>query len=75
MKKYALMAASAALIATAPAYYAFQANAEEAAPVATQEAAPSVDETAEAPATTEESAAAETPAAGEQPAAEESAAE
>jgi hypothetical protein len=50
MNKYVLMLAAAGLIAAAPVYYAFQANAEEAAPVAEQaadeaaaEEAPAVD--------------------------------
>ncbi len=73
MKKYALMMASAALIASAPAYYAFQANAEEAPKTeaaAPAEAAPAeaaavdcanVPEGTEKPA---ECANSETPAAG-----------
>lgn len=36
MNKYALMLAAVGLIAAAPAYYAFQAQAEEAAAPATQ---------------------------------------
>lgn len=52
MNKYVLMLAAAGLIAAAPAYYAFQAQAEEAAPAAEAaapapaaegEAAPAVD--------------------------------
>lgn len=34
MKTYLLMLAAAGLIATAPVYYAYQAQAEEAAPAA-----------------------------------------
>lgn len=34
MNKYVLMLAAAGLIAAAPAYYAFQAQAEESAPAA-----------------------------------------
>lgn len=36
MNKYVLMLAAAGLIAAAPAYYAFQAQAEEAAPATTE---------------------------------------
>ena len=66
MNKYVLMLASAGLIAAAPAYYAFQAQAEEA-PAATSEEAAKVDcanlpEGAEAPAECTDAAA---PAAGE----------
>lgn len=44
MNKYALMLAAVGLIAAAPAYYAFQAQAEEAAaPAATEGAAAAVD--------------------------------
>lgn len=70
MNKYVLMLAAAGLIAAAPAYYAFQAQAEEAAPAAaTSEEGAKVDcanipEGTEAPAECTEGAA---PAAGEQP--------
>ncbi len=68
MNKYVLMLAAAGLIAAAPAYYAFQAQAEESAPVVSGEAAAPAPEStsAEAPATTDEAApeAAE-PAAGD----------
>lgn len=78
MNKYVLMLAAAGLIAAAPAYYAFQAQAEEAAPAA-EAAAPAgegeaaavdcanLPEGAEKPAECAEAAA---PAAGEAPAAE-----
>lgn len=51
MNKYVLMLAAAGLIAAAPVYYAFQAHADEAAPVAAEEttapeAAPAADATA-----------------------------
>jgi hypothetical protein len=36
MNKYVLMLAAAGLIAAAPAYYAFQAQAEETAPTTTE---------------------------------------
>lgn len=66
MKKYALMLVAAGLIAAAPAYYAFQAQAEEAAPAATTEGAAvdckNIPEGTEAPA---ECADASAPAAGE----------
>lgn len=39
MNKYVLMLAASALIAAAPAYYAFQAQAEEAPASAAEEAA------------------------------------
>lgn len=69
MNKYVLMLAAAGLIAAAPAYYAFQAQAEESAPVVSGEAAAPAPEStsAEAPATTTEEAAPEAaePAAGE----------
>ena len=69
MNKYVLMLAAAGLIAAAPAYYAFQAQADEGAPVVSGEAdATAPDATsAEAPATTTEEAAPEAaePAAGE----------
>ncbi len=45
MNKYVLMLAAAGLIAAAPAYYAFQAQAEEAAPVAEEATASPTDET------------------------------
>lgn len=71
MNKYVLTLAAAALIAAAPAYYAFQAQADEGTPAA--EAAAPADETsadAAAPSTAEEATpeAAE-PASGEMPAA------
>ena len=68
MNKYVLMLAAAGLIAAAPAYYAFQAQAEESDPVVSGEAAAPAPEStsAEAPATTDEATpeAAE-PAAGD----------
>ncbi|HEU4838559.1 MAG TPA: hypothetical protein VFS88_04010 [Micavibrio sp.] len=78
MNKYVLMMAAAGLIAAAPAYYAFQAQAEEVP--ATEEAAPADDAAAEAPATqispvgsvtTEEAAPAADEHAGEKAPAEE----
>ncbi len=68
MNKYVLMLAAAGLIAAAPAYYAFQAQAEESAPVVSGEAAAPAPEStsAEAPATTDEATpAAAEPAAGD----------
>jgi hypothetical protein len=63
MNKYVLMLAAAGLIAAAPAYYAFQAQAEEAAPAATEEAATPADEAAvDAAAAEGEAAPAEAPA-------------
>ncbi len=70
MNKYVLMLAAAGLIAAAPAYYAFQAQAEEAAPATTEapaaEAAKvdcaNIPEGTEAPAECADAAA---PAAGE----------
>ena len=71
MNKYMLMLAAAGLIAAAPAYYAFQAQADEPAPAVTGEAAtPAPDATsAEAPATTTEEGTPEAaePAAGTTP--------
>jgi hypothetical protein len=65
MNKYVLMMAAAGLIAAAPVYYAFQAQAEEA-PATTEEAAPApgfdatkapaAEGAAATPATTEEAA-------------------
>ena len=66
MNKYVLMLAAAGLIAAAPAYYAFQAQAEEAPAAASEEAAKidcaAIPEGTEAPAECAEGAA---PAAGE----------
>lgn len=79
MNKYVLMMAAAGLIAAAPAYYAFQAQAEEAPATQTEEAAPADDAAAQAPATqispvgpitTEEAAAAADEQAGEEAPAE-----
>lgn len=70
MNKYMLMLAAAGLIAAAPAYYAFQAQADEPAPAVTGEAAtPAPEASAEAPATTAEEGTPEAaePAAGETP--------
>jgi hypothetical protein len=72
MNKYVLMLAAAGLIAAAPAYYAFQAQADEGAPAVTGEAAtPAPEASAEAPAqpTDEVAPEAAEPAAGEAPAA------
>jgi hypothetical protein len=81
MNKYVLMMAAAGLIAAAPAYYAFQAQAEEAPATQTEEAAPSpgydgtkapaTEGTAAAPAATEEAAPAADEHAGEKAPAEE----
>jgi hypothetical protein len=66
MNKYVLMLAAAGLIAAAPAYYAFQAQAEEKAPAAGEQAAidcTNIPEGAEVPAECTDKAA---PSAGEQ---------
>ena len=72
MNKYVLTLAAAGLIAAAPAYYAFQAQAEEAPAAASEEAAKvdcaNIPEGTEAPAECTEAAA---PAAGEAAPAEE----
>jgi hypothetical protein len=68
MNKYVLMLAAAGLIAAAPAYYAFQAQADEGVPAVTGEAAaPAPEASAEVPKNPTEEAAPETaePAAGE----------
>ncbi len=62
MNKYVLMLAAAGLIAAAPAYYAFQAQAEEAAPAATEEVATPAEEAAVDAAAEGEAAPAEVPA-------------
>lgn len=65
MNKYVLMLAAAGLIAAAPAYYAFQAQAEEAAPATTEAATvdcANLPEGTEAPAECTDAAA---PAGGE----------
>lgn len=75
MNKYVLMLAASALIAAAPAYYAFQAQAEEAEPAAarsTLNAKPTVadESSADQAAASDDAAAAaahaQTPAAGTQ---------
>lgn len=73
MNKYVLMLAASALIAAAPAYYAFQAQAEEAdvpgakAAVSTQNTNQSAED--QQAATQQEQAAPEAAAAGQEPAA------
>lgn len=44
MNKYFLMLAAAGLIAAAPAYYAFQAQAEEGSPVTAEQAPTTAEE-------------------------------
>jgi hypothetical protein len=72
MNKYVLTLAAAALIASAPAYYAFQAQADEGTPAAEADASAAAEASADsaAPSTTDEATpeAAE-PASGETPAA------
>ena len=72
MNKYVLTLAAVGLIAAAPAYYAFQAQAEEAPAITEEAAAPAAPEASAdaAPATGEDATAPEAaePASGEAPA-------